>query len=815
MFKYSFHISLLLFVLFATQANAQEKYTLSGYVKDAQTGEYIPGVAVFNEQNRSEGIVTNIYGFYSLTLKSGSYTISFTSLGYAKKSVEINLKQNISLNVEIGTTVKEIKEVTVEGEKSDKNVKSSAMGTTNLSIDKIKNLPVFMGEVDPLKTIQLLPGIKSSGDGNSGFYVRGGGPDQNLILIDDATVYNASHLLGFFSVFNGDAIKDITMYKGGMPTQYGGRLASVLDVTMKDGNSKKYTVDGGIGVIASRITIQGPIKKDTSSFIISARRTYIDVLVNPFIDKFKKAAKYKGSGIFFYDLNAKINYRISDKNRLFVSGYFGRDKFTYKNTGSDFNVEMPWGNSTTSLRWNHLYNRKLFSNTSLIFSDFKFEFKAIQQDFEFKLFSGIRDWTLKQDFNYYPTIRHNIKFGVNYIYHTFTPFNASAKQGDVVFDTGKLARLYAHEAALYFSDDWDVTDWFKINAGARYSFFQQVGPFDRYVKNTIGQTIDTVHYNKLKKVVDYGGIEPRVSLRISLNQTSSIKASFTQNYQYIHLASLSAVSLPTDVWVPSTELIKPQFGTQYALGYFKNFHDNMYETSVEVYYKEMKNQLEYKEGSLPEDGVNDNSDYSFTQGKGHSYGAEFFIKKRLGKFNGWIGYTLSYTTRQFAELNSGKEFYAKFDRRHDGSLVLTYDLSNQWVFSTVFVYGTGNAITLPVSRYFISQRLVNEYGERNSVRMVPYHRLDLSVTFTPDKQKHLARKAERRAKKNKPVSKKTWYSDYQSSLNFSVFNVYNRHNPFFIYFDNEGNLSDNNLKITAKQVSLFPILPSITWNFKF
>lgn len=801
-------------LLFVFHAHAQ-KFTISGYIKEEATGEFTIGANVYVKE-LLKGTTTNAYGFYSITLDKGTYTLAISSLGFDPIEKNIVLDKDLRLNFSLQSKSITTKEVVVTGERSDKNVESTQMGTVRLDVDEIKKLPAFLGEVDVLKTIQLLPGVKSAGEGNSGFYVRGGGPDQNLILLDEAVVYNASHLLGFFSVFNGDAVKDINMMKGGMPAQYGGRLASVLDISMKEGNNREYQVDGGVGLIFSRLTVQGPIKRDTSSFILSARRSYADVLAKPFV---KKSSKFYGSGLYFYDFNAKFNYRLSDKDKLMLSGYYGRDKFTFSDNEADFSAQIPYGNATAALRWNHLFSSKLFMNTSAIFSQYNFEFGATQSDFEFRLFSGIQDYNAKLDFSYFPTIRHNIKFGVNYIYHVFTPSNASAKQGDVEFDTGELVKFYAHDAAVYIGDDFDLTDQIKINAGVRYSFFQQVGPFDRYTKNTIGQITDTISYKAGEEIQSYHGPEPRVSVRFGLNPKSSVKASYTRNYQYIHLASLSSVSLPTDVWMPSTSIVKPQLGNQYAIGYFRNFANDVYEASVETYYKTMENQVEYKEGALPEDGAKDNLDYSFTFGSGESYGVEFFLKKRLGKFNGWAGYTLSYTTRTFPELNNGKPFYAKYDRRHDGSLVLSYDMSKKWSFSAIFVYSTGNAMTLPVSRYFIEGRIVNEYGERNSFRMDPYHRLDLSATFTPGPRK--AKKKENvvspdgtvdsEQTSDAPVQKRK----FESNWNFSVFNVYNRHNPYFIYFDNAGDADKGTLEIKAKQVSLFPILPSVTYNFKF
>jgi hypothetical protein len=471
--------------------------------------------------------------------------------------------------------------------------------------------------------------------------------------------------------------------------------------------------------------------------------------------------------------------------------------FTYNNAASGFKVGIPWGNATTSLRWNHLFGPRLFLNSTAVFSDYKFEFIAEQDGFEFKLFSGIRDFNGKLDFYFQPNNKHNIRFGGNYTWHIFTPNNVSAKAGETVFDLGGLIKQYAHEAGIYINDDWDITDRWRVSAGVRYSYFMQVGPFDRYVKDVTGRTIDTIHYNKFRKVADYGGIEPRLSVRFMVDETSSIKAAYTRNLQYVHLATLSPISLPTDIWVPCSDVVKPQDGYQVALGYFKNFRDNDYETSVEIYYKNMKNQVEFIPGALPEDNVNNNTDNNFTFGSGESYGAEFFIKKRTGKFNGWIGYTLSWTTRTFPGIEDGRTFYARYDRRHDVSVVAIYELSERWTFGAVFVYGTGNAITLPESRYIIEGQIVPQYGPRNSYRMAPYHRADVTATYTC-KAKKLFNKL-----------------PYQNSWNFAVYNVYNRHNPYFIYFDTEGSVDQGNLSVHAKQVSLFPIIPSVTWNFSF
>ncbi len=774
--------------IFVFQVSAQNKYTVSGYVKDKSNGESSIGATVYIKE-LLKGTTSNAYGFYSITLEEGEYTLVISYIGFKNIEQKINLNKDIRLNYAIEPDVITTEEFTITGEREDKNTNEAVMSTVELDVEKVKALPALFGEVDILKTIQLLPGVQSAGEGNSGFYVRGGGPDQNLILLDGATIYNASHLAGFFSVFNSDAIKDVKLIKGGMPAEYGGRLSSVLDITMKDGNFKKYEAEGGLGVISSRVTVQGPIKKDTASFIASYRRFYLGDIVQPFISD---SSKFKGTNYYFYDFNAKLNYIVSEKDRLYLSGYFGRDVFSFKNTKDGFGMDTPWGNTIVSLRWNHLFNDKLFLNTSVIYTEYQFEVGLEQDQFEFRLFSGITDWNAKLDFNYLPSILHNVKFGANYIFHKFVPSNATARSGEVDFNTGDIIKNYANEFALYLSDDWDINEKLKVHVGARYSMFQHIGPFKRYNNNEFGSPVDTIVYDNGETVKFYHGIEPRITARYSLRNNASVKASFTQNYQYIHMASFASVSLPTDVWVPSSDKVKPQFSTQYAAGYFKNFKDNKFETSVEVYYKTMKNQIEYKDGALPEDNAGNNVDNSFTFGEGWSYGTELFLKKRYGKFNGWIGYTLSWTNKQFEELNDGNVFPAKYDRRHDASVVFLYDISKRLTLGATWVYATGSALTLPEARYTIEGQIVSDYGDRNSFRMDAYHRMDLSLT--------LKGKEEKRFKSN-------WI--------FSIYNVYNRKNPYFIYFATEGDIYSGTLDIQAKQVSLFGILPSIAWNFKF
>ena len=783
-----------------------QQHTLSGYVKDALTGEALIGVSIYVEKE-SKGATTNVYGFYSISLKSGEYEVKYSYVGYADILKTIQFKDHVRLNIDLNKSQDLLDEVVIDAKQSDENTTGTQMGQIELSIDKIKTIPAFMGEVDILKTIQFLPGVSSGGEGNTGFYVRGGGPDQNLILLDEATVYNASHLFGFFSVFNADAIKNVKLIKGGMPSNYGGRLSSVLDITMKDGNYKSFQADGGIGLIASRLTLQGPIKEDTASFILSGRRTYIDVLAKPLISD---TSAFKGSGYYFYDLTAKLNWRLSDKDRLYLSGYFGRDVFTFNNKDLDFNFNIPWGNATASLRWNHLFSDKLFVNTTAVFTDYNFAFEGGSSDFNFKLTSGVRDGNLKQDYTYYHSSLHNIKFGWNYTLHRFIPTSTEASSNDVEFDTGEKVKIWGNEAAIYLLDDWSVNERLKVNFGMRLSMYQHIGPFTRYFNNeNTGTTDSTINYSSGKPIKTYFGPEPRLSARYLFPDNSSFKLGIAHNYQYIHLASISSVSLPTDLWFPSTELVKPQIGTQYSMGYFKNFFNNKYEASVELYYKDLNNLIEYKENSFPEDNLKNNVDNQLTFGRGYSYGVEFFLKKRLGDFNGWIGYTWSKTMRQFDEIDNGVEFPAKYDRRNDLSVVLQYQINERVNIGGVFVYATGNSLSLPERRWVSAEenRIITVWSKRNAFRLDAYHRADISITIDAKPYKEL-----KNIETNNLVRKK---KKIISSWNISVYNVYNRANPYFIFFDATGDPSQGSVDFNANQVSLFPILPSVTWNFKF
>lgn len=779
--KYLKILSTLVLIVFGfLSLSAQNKYTLSGYVKDKNSGETLIGAAIQNKDKLSQGTVSNAYGFYSITLPEGTYQFNISYIGYNTSTIEVVLTQNQQLNIEIAENSTMMEEVVITSEEKDKNIQSTQMGTVTLPMESIRKLPVLMGEVDVLKAIQLLPGVKSAGEGSTGFYVRGGGADQNLVLLDEAVVYNTGHMLGFFSVFNGDAVKNISLIKGGMPANYGGRLSSVIDVQMKDGNDKTYSAEGGIGLIASRLTLQGPIQKEKSSFIVSARRTYVLDLAQPFL----KGTEYEGTNYYFYDLNTKVNYRLSDKDRLYLSGYFGRDVFAYNNADRGFKVRMPYGNATTTLRWNHVFNQKMFMNLSAIYNDYDFTFTVKQDEFDLGLFSGVRDWNLKLDFDYYPNTNHNIRYGINYTYHTLRPsvtkvfFEGTSFQND-------LQPKHAHELAGFIADEWKISPSLTINAGLRYSVFQQVGPYQSKIDTT-------VFYDELEPVKTYQGLEPRLSGTLLVSPTSSLKFGISYTNQYLHLVSNSTSTLPTDVWVPSTELVRPQTGVQYALGYFRNFSNNMFETSVEIYYKDLQNQIDYPESYVG--SFADDTEESFVFGKGKAYGIELFIKKSTGRLNGWVGYTLSRTERIFEDINNGEPFPAVHDRTHDVVVVANYQLSKKFDLGGVFVYSTGNSFTPIKSIYFIDQQLNIEYGARNSARFQPYNRMDLSLTYNPNPEK---------------VKK------FKSTWSFSIYNSYSRLNPAFVYYDFNTDFGSGDAKATAYKVSLFPIIPSITWNFKW
>lgn len=782
-------IRILLFCfLFASNLLcAQEKFTISGYVRDSLSRETLIGATV-QAKEQSKGVGSNQYGYYALTLPKGEYVIVTSFVGYFPIEKKINLQSDLVIDFPLLSKSSLSQEIVISSKKRDANIKSAQMGQIDLSMSRAKSVPVIFGEVDPLKILQLYPGVSNAGEGNSGLYVRGGGPDQNLILLDDAVVYNSGHLFGFFSIFNGDAIKNTSLIKGGMPAQYGGRISSVLDISMKEGNLDKYQVEGGIGSIASRFSVQGPIKKDKASFMLSGRRTYIDALVKPFI---KKESQFFGSGYYFYDFNAKFNYKFSSKDRLYLSGYFGRDRFDFVNNKRQFDVEVPWGNSTVSARWNHVFHKKLFMNTTAVYNDYQFSLGALQNSFNFVLSSGIRDLNIKTDLDHYLTPEHKLKYGALFTYHRLSPSVATGRQDSVLFLPNNAQTKFANEYGLYVQDDWEVNSKLKINYGLRWSAFQQLGPYTSYTTDIDGNRLDSFQYKRSDIVKSYGGLEPRLTMRYALNEETSIKGSVARNRQYLHLVSNAGTTLPTDVWVPSTLRVKPQLSWQYSTGIFKNFNDNAFETSIEVYYKSMQNQIEYREGFTP--SIKDPEE-EFVFGKGWSYGTELFINKTKGRFTGWIGYTLAWTWRKFPDLNNGNKYPAKYDRRHDLSVVGIYEINPKWKLSSVFVYATGNATSLPEKFYLIEGVLTQQFSRINQYRLAPYHRLDLSATYNPT-----------------PKRERKW----KHSWVFSIYNAYSRQNPYFLYYNQTGSAFAGTLQVQAKQVSLFPVIPSVTYNFKF
>ena len=748
-----------------------QKYTISGYIKDTTSGEQLIGATVIMV-GTNIGAFTNSYGFYSITLEKGMYVIEYSYLGFSQKRITINLSNNITQNIELSPVAEKIETVVVTSEALNKNISSTRMGEQNLQMQELKAIPVLFGENDVLKTIQLMPGVKSAGEGSCGFFVRGGGADQNLILLDEATVYNASHLLGFFSVFNGDAIKDVKLYKGAMPAEYGGRLSSVLDIKMNDGNDKKIGVSGGIGLISSRITIDGPIVKNKGSFIISGRRTYADQFLKLLQDSTLKQTK-----LYFYDLNVKANYQINDKNKIYLSGYFGKDALGISSYG------INWGNSTATIRWNHLLSSRLFSNTSAVFSNYYYTIN-IESGQEMNIISRIQDYGLKQDFIFYAKSNNTIKFGFNSIYHKIIPGIISLNSNP---DFENLSNKYSWENSIYFSQQYKLSDKISFEYGTRLSIFSLLGPGNFYTYNQNGSITDTLSYKSNEFVKTFVNLEPRGTFNYLINSKSSIKGSYTRNVQNLHLLSNSTSGNPTDMWITSSNNVKPEIADQISIGYYRNFNENKFEFSTEIYYKNLQNQIDYKNGA--EINFNENVESQILFGKGRAYGWELYFKKKYGDFNGWISYTLSRSERKFEGINNGNYYAAKQDRTHDISIVGMYKLNDRWSLSSTFVYYTGNAVTFPSGKYSIDGKTMFLYGERNADRMPVYHRLDIGATW---------------------ITKKT--DSFESSWNFSLYNAYGHQNAYSISF--QENESDPT-KTEAVQTSLFRFIPSFTYNFKF
>ena len=768
-------IGLLVLISISSLVFAQQNFTVSGYVKCAETGEALIGSTIYVEELQT-GTITNLYGFYSITLPEGNYSLMYSYIGYQDEFTKIELSDNATLNLELLTTAFEMEEVVIRSEAADKNIQESEMSVVKISPKNIKAIPVIFGEQDIIKTLQLLPGVNAGGEGSTGFYVRGGGADQNLIILDEAPVYSASHLLGFFSVFNSDAVKDLELYKGNAPAGYGGRLSSVLDIQMKDGNSKRFSTSGGIGLLSSRLTIEAPIVKDKGSFIISGRRTYADIFLMFSNDPLRKNTK-----LYFYDLNAKTNYKINDKNRIFLSGYFGSDVFKF----DDF-FSTKWGNKTGTLRWNHVFGNKLFLNSSLIYSKYDYEIGYNVSGSMIDISSGIRDWNLKEDFQYFINTRNTLKFGINAIYHTFRPGEIESEDEEY-FNSTFLSEKHALESAAYISHSVDVSSNFKMTYGLRYSNFTSMGPDTVYSYNDQDEITGVEAFSKGEVVNTYGILEPRITLNFIVDGNSAIKASYARNAQYLHLLSNSSAALPTDLWISSSKIVKPQIADQIAIGYFRNFRDNMFETSLEIYYKKLQNQIDYQNGA--EIIMNKKVESQLVFGEGRAYGTELFIKKRTGKLTGWIGYTFSKTERSIDEIDDGNWYPAKHDRTHDISIVTMYQLNEKWNLSVSWVYNTGNAVTFPSGKYEIEGNTVPAYTNRNGYRMPDYHRLDIGATYTMKKHKR-----------------------FESSLNFSVYNSYGHRNPYSISFRENEN---DPMRTEAVRLSLFQMVPAVTYNFKF
>ncbi len=790
----------LLLILIGPFVFAQD-FTINGQVKDASSGEDLIGVSIFVKELPGVGTISNDYGFYSLTLEKGTYTLIYSYIGFEGKEISMQLDKDIVRNVQLGTGDAILEEVIVSAKKENENVTSTEIGVSTLSTKEIDAIPVIFGEKDIIKTMTLLPGVKSAGEGAAGFYVRGGGVDHNLILLDEAPVYNASHLLGFFSVFNSDAIKDVKLYKGNIPAEYGGRLSSVMDIKMKDGNKKKFSASGGLGLISSRLTVEGPIQKDKSSFMISGRRTYADLFL-----KLSSREELKDTKLYFYDLNAKVNYTFNDRNRLFLSGYFGRDNFGF----SDI-FGFDWGNTTGTLRWNHIFNKKLFSNTSLIYSNYDYKFSISEIDLE--IGSVVKDFNFKEDFDLFLNSKNRLRFGVNAIYHNIEPGKIETAD-DSGFASTDIPNRHAMENAAYIANEQKLGSRLTLDYGLRLTNFLQLGPGDVYeffpdtlingVVN-ISKIKDTTTYDNWEVAQTYWGLSPRLGASFVLNEQSSLKAAYTRTYQYIHLLSNTTSTTPTDIWLPSSTNIKPQISTQYSAGYFRNFGNNTYEFSVEGYYKQMKNVVDYKVGAVV--SLNDEVEGSLLYGKGRAYGLELFFKKRKGDLTGWLSYTLAKSEKQIDGLNDGDWYNAKQDRLHDIAIVLMYDISDRLNVSGSWIYHTGNAVTYPSGyQYSVgTNQPIFIYENRNSYRLPSTHRLDLGITY---KNKEFKMTKDPETGEQVKVKKK-----FQSNWNLSVYNAYGRQNPYSIDF--RINASGEVPSIEAVQLALFKVVPAITYNFKF
>jgi len=779
---------LLLFVSVA--ATAQDKHTVSGYVKDLANGEGLIGVSVYVREAQT-GVVTNPYGFYSLTLPAGSYTVVYSYIGYQKITKTIVLNADQSISIEMSDESENLKEVTISTQKEDDNVRSLEMSVNKVEMKTIKKMPALLGEVDLIRSIQLLPGVTTVGEGASGFNVRGGDISQNLVLLDEAPVFNSSHLFGFFSVFNPDVVKDVKLIKGGIPAQYGGRISSILDVRMKEGNAKKREINGGIGSIFSRLTYEQPFAASKGSFIVAARRSYIDILAKPFLNKDLKDSKFN-----FYDLTAKVNYRLGNKDTFFASGYLGKDVFG----GGDFG--FGWGNKTLTTRWNHIFSNKLFMNLTAYYSNYDYSLGQNQNDenakdrFDWK--SKIISKSIKPDFTYYITPNNQLTFGGQYINYNSHPGKATAVSEGQGLNID-LAQRHADESAIYIANEQKLTDHISLQYGLRYSYYRSLGPGVEYsyADTTMGTRRPPImpgkQYESGDVIKSYGNLEPRFAINVGLNSTTSLKASYNRTSQYLHLLSNTAASSPLDVWTLSSSNVKPELADQVALGWFQNFKDNMYEASVEVYYKKLYNQIDYVTGS--DLLLNQYVEGDLLRGKGRAYGAEFYLKKNKGRLTGWVSYTLSRTERQVESINNNDWFAARFDKPHNFTSVAIYDLKKRLTLSANFTIASGTPATFPTNSYTVIGGISvgeNSNNARNNNRIPAYHRLDLAATLK---------------------ARKKLFGKGEGEWVFSIYNVYNRRNAFSVY--TQANEDNPMVKEAIRYSVIGSLIPSVTYNFKF
>lgn len=772
-----FITTLLVVISTITSVLSQDKFTISGYVNDNNNGEALPGATIYIEGTNT-GTMSNNYGFYSLSLDKGNYNIIVSYIGYERFRKEVSLTKDTELNIELKSNSKQLSAVEVKGRAKDANVKSDEMSVMKMDIKEINKVPALMGEVDILKTIQLMPGVHTTGEGSTGFSVRGGGTDQNLILLDEASIYNASHLMGFFSIFNNDAIKDLKLYKGDIPVSSGGRLSSLLDVHQKEGNNKYLEATGGLGLISSRLMIEGPIKKNKSSFLIAGRRSYADLFL-----PFAKNEDLHDNKLFFYDFNFKSNFKINNKNKIFVSAYLGSDVIKVGN-GIDF--DMSWGNNTFTGRWNHIFSNKLFSNLSLIRSSYKYNLGSTQGIQAFNWDSQMDNHSVKYDFTYFANSKHTIKYGAFFSYHEFQPGIIEGDGDESVFNKIEIPKNNAIEYGAYISNKHKISEKLKVNYGLRYTVFSNVGPSTVYNFDENFNSTDSTVHDKMDFYNTYSGFEPRISGTYIINDKSSVKASAGKTMQFVQLASNATVGNPLSIWFPASPNVKPQYAYQAAIGYFRNFLDNEIETSVELFYKKMFNQIDFKDHAQLL--LNRKLEGELRFGYGEAYGAEFLIRKQVGDFTGWIAYTLSQSMRYFDDINDGNPYLSPYDKTHDVSIVASYNISKRVSASATWVYGSGSPATFPTGRFEYGNMLAPVYSDRNDYRIPDYHRLDLGLTLKP------------KIKKNRKF-------DY--SWVFSVYNAYNRHNTYSISFE------EDNGETKAIKTYLFGIIPAVTFNFNF